>query len=126
MGSTKAKARKLLTEFINQIADEIHHDPEIIDEEAVMVTKAEKLARFIWKSALGYTETVNIVNKETGELTRKTVPHPPDKKYVDILYDRMEGRVPTVEIKDTDSRPTVADRVSREGKGRLNKLAKNA
>lgn len=120
----KSEAKKILTGYINQIALEQHDQAIMIDHEAVCCTKAEVLARHIWKSALGYTEEIVIVDKETGAVTKKYEVHRPDKVYVTMLYDRMEGRVPTVEVKPTDSKPSVAERVSKEGKNRLNNIAK--
>lgn len=122
------KASKLVTEFIRKIAAETHPDPLITGEgidDARMVTNAEALARYMWKAALGYKETVEVLDKNTGQvLGTKEVVCFPDKAYITLLYDRLEGRVPTVEVKETDSKPSVADRVSSEGKNRLNNLAK--
>lgn len=121
----KAEARKLLTKFINQILQEPHGDPVIIDGDAVIVTKAEALARHIVKGALGYVETTDIIDDKTGKkLGRKETVVKPDKTYVAMVYERMEGRVPTVEVKETDSKPSVKDRVSAESKNRLNSLTK--
>jgi hypothetical protein len=121
----KAEAKKLLTKFVNQIAIEQYDEAIMVDREAVTVTKAEALARIMWKEALGWVERIDIIDKESGKvLGVKEKLHPPDKTYVTMLYDRMEGRVPTVEVKPTDSKPSVADRVSKEGTKRLNSIAK--
>jgi len=120
-------ASKLVTKFIREIAAETHDDPLITGkgiDDARMMTKAEALARYMWKAALGYKEEVEIINKETGQVTGvKEVIYFPDKTYVTMLYDRLEGRVPTVEVKETDNKPSVADNVSAEGRNRLNNLA---
>lgn len=128
MGDTKKKraASKLVTQFIRKIAEEIHEDPLVTGKaigDAHMITKAEALARFMWKAALGYKEEIKIVNKETGEITLQEKIVFPDKAYVTLLYDRLEGRVPTVEVKAIDDKPSVADKVTQEGKNRLNNLA---
>ena len=49
----KIAAGKLLSKFIREIAEEIHDDPIIKarGEDAVMLTKAEALARYMWKAA---------------------------------------------------------------------------
>jgi len=128
MGTTKAKASRLLTQFIREIAEENHEDPLIFGkgiDDARMITKAEALARYMWNAALGYKQKVEVLDKVTGQVIGdKEVIHFPDKTYVTMLYDRLEGRVPTVEIKDEDTKATVADKVSGEGKKRLNNLAK--
>ena len=128
MSVTKAKASRLLTEFIRQIAEETHEDPLITGpaiDDSRMMTKAEALARYMWKAALGYKQKVEVIDKTTGRVVGdKEVIHTPDKTFITLLYDRLEGRVPTVEIKDEDTKATVADRISSEGKKRLNNLAK--
>ena len=128
MSGTKAKASRLLTQFIREIAEETHIDPLITGEgidDARMITKAEALARYMWNAALGYKQKVEVLDKVTGQVIGdKEVIHFPDKTYVTMLYDRLEGRVPTVEIKDEDTKATVADKGSGEGKKRLNNLAK--
>lgn len=125
--TTKKKASKLVTKFIREIAEETHEDPLITGpaiDDSRMITKAEALARFMWKAALGYKEKIEVIDKTTGQVTgEKEVIYFPDKAYVTLLYDRLEGRVPTVEIKETDDKPTVADKVSDQGKNRLNNLA---
>lgn len=124
----KRAANKILTQFIRDIANEMSDEllvtgPHV--EDSRIMTKAEALARYMWKAALGYKEEVEVLDKKSGQvLGVKEVVHFPDKTYVTLLYDRMEGKVPTVEIRDTDSKPTVADRVSKEGANRLNNLAK--
>jgi len=128
MSVTKAQANRLLTKFIRQIAEEVHEDPLITGEgidDARMITKAEALARYMWNAALGYKQKVEVLDKTTGQVIGdKEVIHFPDKTFITLLYDRLEGRVPTVEIKDEDTKATVADKISDQGKNRLNNLAK--
>ena len=53
----RTKAGRLLSAFIRQIAEEqteMVKDPETGEDR--MASKAEALARLIWKKALGYTE----------------------------------------------------------------------
>jgi len=129
MSGTKAKASRLLTQFIREIAEENHEDPLIFGkgiDDARMITKAEALARYMWNAALGYKQKVEVLDKVTGQVIGdKEVIHFPDKTYVTMLYDRLEGRVPTVEVDKDDSKPTAADRVSQLAKDRLNNIAKD-
>jgi hypothetical protein len=125
----KRAATKLLTEHIRKIAEETHEDLLITGDgidDTRMITKAEALARFMWKAALGYKEEIEVIDKKTGAVIGiKEVVHFPDKHYVDAIYDRMEGRAATVEVdKDGKTKPSIADKVSIEGKNRLNNLAK--
>ena len=130
MSDTKKKraASKLVTGFIRKIAEETYEDPLITGDgidDARMITKAEALARFMWRAALGYKEKVEVIDNKSGQVTgTKEVIHFPDKAYVTLLYDRLEGKVPIVEPEKGDSKASVADKVSREAKSRLNSLAK--
>jgi hypothetical protein len=123
----KATAKKLLTQFIRQIAEQEHDSPIVTGpdiDDARMVTKAEALAHFIWKAALGFKEEVRIVDKDSGEISIKERVVFPDKHYIDIVLDRMEGKVSPAEPEKASSKASVADRVSKESKNRLNNLAK--
>ena len=99
----KTKAGKLLTRYLEIIATE---ETECIlgdDGEDRMATKAEALCRTIWKRALGYTET----DAETGT----SIIFPPDRGSANILFERLEGRVPTAGA-DESGKLTAAQRVS--------------
>ena len=109
----KTKAGKLLSSYIRLIAEEeteIVVDP--VTGEDRMATKAEGLARLMWKKALGYKE-VNIVGGLPIEIT-----HHADKFMMGMLFDRMEGRAP-VTVGDSDGKMTTAERVSEQGKKRI-------
>ena len=125
---TKAKAKRILTEFIRQIADEQHEDPLITGKDigdAKMITKAEALSRFIFKAALGYKEEVEVLDKTSGQvLGVKEVIHFPDKHYIDIVLDRLEGKVIPVEVEKSSSKASVAERVSEQSRSRINSIAK--
>ena len=112
--SKRIKAGKLLSRFIRQIAEE---ETEFVkDDDGVdrMATKAEALARQIWRQALGYTEL--IVSDPT--LPPVEVVHKPDQKMLALLYDRMEGRAATAS-EDETLRPSTAQKVSEQGKKRI-------
>jgi hypothetical protein len=78
-----------------------------------MATKAEALARNLWKLALGYVE---VIITEDGAV--KKVEHQPDAKIAFLLMDRMEGRAPTA-VDDSDDRPSTAKKVSDQGLKRI-------
>ncbi len=123
----RAEAKKLLTSFINDIALEDSDVTRVTGEEigdVEFMSKAEALARYIWKAAQGYKEIVVAVDNKTGERTERTVIHAPDKAYVIMLYDRMEGKATNTEAVVEDGKPTIGDRVSEQAKGRLNSIAK--
>lgn len=123
----KIAAGKLLSKYIREILNEEHDDPLIKarGEEAVMVTKAEAIARHVVKSALGYTEEVdNIIKGVKTGMT--TVVHRPDKTFICLVWDRMEGRVAPMDIKGGTEKATAADKVSEQGKKRLAQIAKSS
>ncbi len=110
----RTKAGKLLSKYVRQIAEEKTEFLKGSDvSEDKMVTKAEALARLIWKKALGYTEMV-----VEGTIETKFV-HQPDKGCMSLIFDRMEGKAPAM-VGDGDDKLTTSERVSEEGKKRIN------
>ena len=100
----RTRAGKLLSSYIRQIAEEeteVIKDPKTGDDR--MATKAEALARLIWKKALGWTE----VSTVKGELIETS--YHPDKALMGLLFDRIEGRAPAT-IGEGDEKITVAER----------------
>jgi len=123
----KVAVGKLLSKFIKEILSETHDDPLIKakGEEAVMVTKAEAIARHVVKSALGYTEEEDVFVKgvKTGV---RDVYHKPDKSFIHLVWDRMEGRVGQADAKSGSDKASLADKVSEQGKKRLGQIAKSS
>lgn len=123
----KVAAGKLLSKYIREILNEEHDDPLIKarGEEAVMVTKAEAIARHVVKSALGYTEQEDVY---IGGVKKgvKDVVHKPDKTFICLVWDRMEGRVAPMDAKPGDEKAKAADKVSEQGKKRLAQIAKKS
>jgi len=105
---SKAKAGRLLSQFIRKIAAEA--TVPVADAAAKdgirMETRAEALARKIWKMAEGYVDGKGKV-------------HPPNKDMIAIILERMEGRVPTIDAKDRTPKASVAERVSEQAKKRM-------
>jgi hypothetical protein len=109
----KMRAGTLLSSFLRKIAQEsteLVADPNQGDR---MATKAEALARLMWKMALGY--------KEEDVKTGKAVIVHPDKGMMSLLFDRIEGRASMSGDLNPNKR-TVADRISEQSKDRLNSL----
>lgn len=109
--AAKTRAGQLLSQFLRSIAEE---KTEFIDDEdgdTILVSKAEALARKMWKMGLGFTDKVVKNGVEVD------VEYKPDKSMMRLLFDRIEGRVPTVdEAKDPR---TTADKVTEQGKKRI-------
>ena len=106
----KTRAGQLLSQFLRSIAEE-KTEVETIDGSDEMVTKAEALARKMWRMGLGYTEEVI----KNGVITE--IKHPPDKSMIHLLWDRIEGRAGLAA--DAGDKPTTADKVSEQGKKRI-------
>lgn len=117
--AAKSRAGKLLSQYISKIAmeeTEFIHDPERGDR---MATKAEALARILWKYALGFKEIKQ--EKINGKLIEREIIHKPSLPHANIIYDRMEGKVSSVATNESN-RPTIADKVTKEGVNRINKI----
>jgi len=119
MGRKAMKDGRLLSKYIRRIAEE---NTEFLkadspSEDDRMGTKAEALARNLWKLALGWEEVI------VTETDSKRVVHPPDAKIAFLLMDRMEGRAPTA-VDDTDDRPSAAKKISEQGLKRIKEAGK--
>ena len=123
----KSLAGKLLSKFIREIADEIHDDPTIKakGEEATIMTKAETLARYMWKAALGYSEQEDIY-KNGVKTGIKPIHHKPDKTFIGMIWDRMEGRAALIDSKAGGDSASLADKISGLGSKRINQIAKSS
>ena len=113
----KQRAGLILSSLLRDIAEEKTEVNDSVDDPK-MISKAEKLARLIWKKGLGWTEQ-QLVNNELTDIA-----HPPDRVYVGMLLDRLEGRVAAVEPGKKERR-TVADRVGDQIKKRINSVSKD-
>jgi hypothetical protein len=124
----KVAAGKLLSKFIREIAEEVHDDPVVRakGEEAVDLTKAEVLARYMWKAALGYSEDVDVLDKQGKKTGIRPEYHRPDKTFIGMIWDRMEGRAAMIDVKSGSDKTSLADKVSEQGKKRLSQIAKSS
>ncbi|GAF70030.1 unnamed protein product [marine sediment metagenome] len=107
------KAKRLITHFLREIAEE-ETETVCVEGEDRMVTKAESLAREMWRMALGWNEV-----RITAE-GPKDIEHKPDKGMMAAIIDRTEGRaVPATGV----GKParTIADKVSEQGVDRIAK-----
>lgn len=111
--SKNIKAGKLLTKFIRQIAEEPTEFIKSEDGDDRMASKAEAMARKMWRIALGWTECIIADSGPPIEVI-----HPPDQKMMALLMDRMEGRAATA-VEDDSSRPSTAQRINEQGMKRI-------
>lgn len=111
-GVAKAATAEL-TKIIKQIGNEFH----TVDDEGNPLTKIQALGRLVWNKALGYLEK----DVETGV----EVKHNPDKTFIGMIWDRLEGKVaPSVSGSGKD-KATLSDRIGSQRKRRLNQMAKD-
>lgn len=110
--------KQIFTDFLRQMADEKTEFVELPGEdggkgELGIRTKAEALARYVWKCALGWKEL-----KDNGE----EVIHEPDKGAINLLFDRLEGKIVAIPMAGKKG-PTIADKVNAAATRALNKIA---
>ncbi len=111
--SSRSRAGRLLSKFIRQIAEETDFVLGKGGEDDRMVSKAEQLARKMWRIAEGYEEVILTADGES-----RTVVHQPDHKMMTVLMDRIEGRCGTVQ-EDEVIRPTASSKITDQGKKRI-------
>lgn len=122
----KSKKPKLLTEHLHKILKEKHSVKVRIDGKLKTITKGEALARQMVNAAIGFIETIDIYDKDGIPSGTTSVVHAPDRNLAKEILDRVEGKAATTGVKEDDSRPSVADKVSELGKDRLNAIAKKS
>ncbi len=108
----KIRAGQLLSNHLRRIAQE---ETEFIagPDGDKMATKAEALARLMFKLALGWEED----DVKTG---KKKV-HNPSAGMIALIWDRIEGRSVPLASGDKQGR-TLPKKVSEESKNRLNRM----
>lgn len=111
MSSAKTKAKRLITYFLREIAEEETETVHVEGEDR-MVTKAESLARLMWKMALGYSEEKVTIDGV------KTIEARPDKGMMAAIIDRTEGRAVPATGSGREPKP-IAEKVSEQGINRI-------
>jgi hypothetical protein len=114
----KQRAGRALSELIRAIGQEI---TEVVLDDSLttpgpprIISKAESMARFIWRKALPHVD-------DDG------TQHEPELDYVRIVLDRSDGKPGTPKQVDDDTgRESVPDKVSRMNTERLNAMAEDA
>ena len=78
------------------------------------MTKGEALADLLWKYALGFSTE----DPKTG----KTVVEKPKAWAIQLIYDRLEGKVP-IQTEVGIVKPTASERISDLSRDRINNMA---
>lgn len=92
---------KQIVEYLTEIGQELSEEGQVNDE---------KLARLIWKRALGYVET-----REDGSETH----YFPDPKAQQFIIERREGKAADVEM--DNGTPTLVEKISETIVAQINK-----
>lgn len=104
---------KALTNHLRTLSEEAF----TIDDNGTPVTRAQRLAELIWKTALGHTEEYR---DDSGTLVKRY--HPPASWAAQYLFERMEGRAP-VSMPENEGGLKASDKVRELAKQRLNQRA---
>ena len=112
MLGAKMRAGILLSTYLRNIAQEETEFLELPDG-SKMGTKAEALARLMFRMALGFKEE----DVKTGEVKI----HPPDRGMIGLIWDRIEGRAVPV-TGNLAKKRTLPKRVSDENRKLLNDM----
>ncbi len=104
-----APHRLYISKFLKDLADEMH----LVGGGGSKDTRAQTLAKILWKKALGYTETLD---------DGKTKKHPPSQWAIACILERLEGRIGSVDD-GKDLGQSIVDRIHELTKNRLNELA---
>jgi len=120
----KVAAGMKLSKLIRQIGDETTEVMGLDTDTGCnrVITKFEAMARTIWKLALGYDEVTTIKDAKSGKITTRKKPVKPDMACMQMIYDRIEGKIAT----NADSgkkKPPLSEKVGNQTKRRLNAMA---
>ena len=107
----KRAATVEITRLIRERGNEFH----TVDDDGNPLTRLQALALLVWKKALGWTET----DPKTGT---ETV-HSPDRGFITMIYDRLDGKMAPAVADTGKKKATLSDRVGEQSKKRLNSLA---
>jgi hypothetical protein len=114
-GASEAKAPTgaILSKYLRSIA----LDVETITDDGSPVTKAAALAKLVWQYALGFEQDINPDHPDKGKARV-----PPAVWAIELLYNRIEGKIPVAVIEDNAR--SLTEKVSDLAKARVNALAK--
>ena len=109
--NVKMPTGAILTRFLKECALDIH---DIAKDDGRPIVKAEALARYVWKSALGWVE-------EDPDDPEKTITHRPDWRAISLIWDRVEGKAGPVQPEKNDR--TLGEKVGEMAVAALNEVA---
>lgn len=120
MAERKRYNTKQLSNHLRELAAEASDVIAEDGDEFRCLTRGEVLAELVFRKALGYTEV-----RKDDEGNETKVVHPPERWALELIFDRLEGRVPQA-ITEADTKLKVAERVGEINKNRINALTEKA
>ena len=119
----KTSAGMMLSKYLRQVGQERTevegNDPA--SGESRIITKAEALARTMWKLALGYNEEERTVDPKSGRQMLRVKRYKPDNTMIALIFDRVEGKVASQENEKGKKQP-LSSKVDEQAKRRVNAL----
>jgi len=119
--TTKTKFKNLFTDQLRNIALEETEFVKVDENDAASIlrltSKAEALARMLWREALGYKTT-----KVLADDSVKVTEHLPNHWAIGVLLDRVEGKA-TPTVTSIGEKAHIADRVREQSSKFINKAA---
>jgi len=110
-------AGKPMTRGLTKALRELAKQVETMADDGSEITREHALALLLWKKALGY----KALELDRKNKTMEEVYHPPEAWAIQLVYERLEGRV-AQNAPDENSRMSAAERVSELAKSRINSL----
>jgi hypothetical protein len=115
MAETKRQLKTPTGAVLSKYLRALALDVETIDDKGDPITKAAALATLVWKHALGFKRPVD-EHKPDGP--KETVP--PAVWAIDLLYNRIEGKIPLAVVEDQGR--SLTEKVSDLGKAKINSM----
>ena len=109
----RAPTGPILSRYLRALAQEIH----TVDKNGDPLSRAAALAELVWKYALGFTKLAEKPDEKDQQI-------PPATWAIELLYNRIEGKVMTAPPDDQGH--SLTDKVTELGRARANSLAKAA
>ncbi len=114
--TTPAGIKRAATVELSKLIKRIGHEQHTIDDVGAGITKFEALARYVWDAALGYTSK----DVKSGV----EVVYHPDKGFINLIFERTEGKVAPAASSDGNKKATLSTRIKEQSKRRLNQMSK--
>ena len=122
----RSSAGRMLTRHLTQVGQELTESNGFDDTGSPrQITKIEALARLMWKLAFGYSEETRKLDTKTGKVMLLKKYITPDKSMIELIYNRMEGKVASQED-DGQKKSPLSSRIKDQVNRRIKNLANSS